>query len=192
MKKYIIAMTGASGSIYFKRLSEVLSAKSELQLHLIATDNGKAVMAHELGIDYNGWAKELADGNENIRLEAVDNLFGAIASGSYGTDGMVVAPCSMGTLAEISHGISKNLLTRAADVAIKEKKPLIIVPRETPLSAIHLENMLKLANLGVTILPAMPGFYHEPATMEELVDFIVGKILDQLGVDNNLYEKWEN
>jgi len=112
------------------------------------------------------------------------------ASGSYKYDAVVVIPCSMGTLAEISSGFARNLLCRVADVALKENRELIIVPRETPLNAIQLENMLKLSRLNVTILPTMPGYYHSPQTIQDLIDFVVGKVLDCLSIENNSYEKW--
>lgn len=191
MKNIVVGITGASGSIYAKRLIEELLEK-EIYTHIICTDNGRKVMKYETGIDLDEWVKELQKKYDNFRLEDIDNLFSGVASGSYKYDAAVILPCSMGTLAEISNGIAKNLLCRVADVALKEKRQLIIVPRETPFNAIHLENMLKLSRLGVTILPAMPGFYHRPQTLEEVVDFVVGKVLDCLSIDNNLFTKWGN
>jgi 4-hydroxy-3-polyprenylbenzoate decarboxylase len=114
----------------------------------------------------------------------------AIASGSFKTDAMVVAPCSMRTVAAIAHGLADNLLCRAADVIIKERRRLVLVPRETPLSPIHLENMLKLSNLGVTIMPACPGFYHRPESVDSIVSMMVGRIADAMGVENKLFPKW--
>lgn len=189
MKKIVIGITGASGSVYAKRLIEVL-AKEEIILHVIATSTAKKVFAYELDLDFNSYMKELKAQSTQLIIEENDNLFAGVASGSYGADAMVVVPCSMGTLAEIANGLTKNLLVRAADVALKEKKPLILVPRETPLNAIHLENMLKLARMNASILPAMPGFYHKPKALEEAVDFVVGKILDHLGISHALYQKW--
>lgn len=189
MKKIVIGITGASGSIYAKRLIEVLAEK-DIALHVIATSTAEKVFAYELDLDFRGYMAELKAQYPQLIIEENDNLFAGVASGSYGIDAMVVAPCSMGTLAEIANGLTKNLLVRAADVALKEKKSLVLVPRETPLNAIHLENMLKLARMNASILPAMPGFYHKPKVLEEAVDFVVGKILDHLDIQHELYQKW--
>jgi 4-hydroxy-3-polyprenylbenzoate decarboxylase len=191
MKRIIIGITGASGSIYAIRLIEEL-IKKEVFVHIICTESGKKVMKFETSIDIDDWVKELGSKYPHIKLEDINNLFSGVASGSIKFDSMIILSCSMGTLAEISSGLAKNLLCRAADVALKENRRLIIVPRETPLNAIHLENMLKLSRLGVTILPAMPGFYHKPQSMEDLVNFIVGKILDSLSIENTLFKKWED
>lgn len=190
MKKIVVGITGASGSIYGKILIEEL-LKREVFVHVICTNNGKKVMEYETGINLDHWIEDLKKAYSNVNLEDIDNLFSSVASGSHKYHGVVILPCSMGTLGEISNGISKNLLCRAADVAIKENRKLIIVPREAPFSAIHLENMLKLSRLGVTIMPAAPGFYHKPVKIEDLVNFMVGKILDQLDIENDLFKKWE-
>lgn len=189
MKKIVVGITGASGSIYSKRLIEEL-LKKEIYVHVICTENGKKVMKYETSLDIEQWVCLLKAEYEHIKLEDINDLFSGVASGSYKFDAMIILPCSMGTLAEISNGLSRNLLCRAADVALKENRRLIICPRETPLNAIHLENMLKLSKLGVTILPPMPGFYHKPKTLEDVVDFVVGKILDNLSIENTLFEKW--
>lgn len=174
-----------------KRLIEVLLEKG-IYLHVISTDNGRKVMQYETGILIDEWVEEMKKNYNHIKMENNHDLFSGIASGSYKYDAVVILPCSMGTLAEISSGLSKNLLCRTADVALKESRKMILVPRETPFNAIHLENMLKLSRLGVTILPAMPGFYHKPETMEDLIDFLVGKILDNLSIENELFKKWED
>lgn len=191
MKKIVIGITGASGSIYAKRLIEELLER-DIFVNVICTDNGKKVMKYETSIDIDIWIDKLKTKYSHIKLDDINDLFSGVASGSNKFDAVIVLPCSMGTLAEISSGIAKNLLCRAADVALKENRKLILVPRETPLNAIHLENMLKLSKLGVTILPAMPGFYHNPASMEDLVNFVIGKILDNLSIENSLFTKWED
>jgi 4-hydroxy-3-polyprenylbenzoate decarboxylase len=191
LRKIIVGITGASGSIYAKRLIEEL-LKKDIFTHVICTDTGKKVMKYETGIDLEQFVEDLSKEYSHLRLENIDNLFSSVASGSYKFDAAVILPCSMGTLAEISNGLAKNLLCRVADVAMKENRRLVIVPRETPFNAIHLENLLKLSRLGVTILPAMPGFYHMPETMEDLIDFVVGKVLDSLSIENNLFKKWGN
>lgn len=189
MKKIVVGITGASGSIYAKRLIEELSSKGFL-VHVIATDKGKQVFKYELSLDLKQWIQEL--NYPNLKLEDNQNLFAGVASGSHGFDAVIVMPCSMGTLAEISHGLSRNLLCRAADVALKEGRNLIIVPRETPFNTIHLENMCRLSKVGATIIPAMPGFYHHPQTLEDLVNFVVGKVLSYLNIDHNLFKTWED
>lgn len=191
MKKYIIAITGASGSIYAVKLIEEL-LKNSYSIHLIVSDNGAKVLEYETGIKLLNFIEDMKEKYGNITLEDIDNLFSSVASGSFKTDGMIILPCSMSSLGEIAHGVSKNLIGRAADVCIKEKRPLVIVPRETPLSSIHLKNMLILSESGVTILPAMPGFYHKPESLEDAVNFVVGKILDVLNIENNLFKKWGN
>ncbi|MBC8062905.1 MAG: UbiX family flavin prenyltransferase [Clostridiaceae bacterium] len=191
MKKIVVGITGASGSIYSIRLIQELLEK-KIYVHVICTENGKKVMKYETALDLEEWVNELKSKYNHIKLEDINDMFSGVASGSYKFDAMIILPCSMGTLAEISNGLSRNLLCRVADVALKESRRLIISPRETPLNAIHLENMLKLSKLGVTILPPMPGFYHKPKTLEDLVDFVVGKILDSLSIENKLFEKWND
>lgn len=190
MKKIIIGLTGASGSIYFLRLVEQLSSQ-EIELHLVASPNGENVLKHETGIVLSEQVKRWSKNCANIILEDNSNLFSAIASGSARFDAMAVVPCSMSTLAKLANGISETLLTRAADVMLKERRKLVLVPRETPLSTLHLKNMTELSQLGAMILPAMPGFYGHPQTMEELVDFVAGKVLDALEIENEYYKRWE-
>ncbi|MFZ5969694.1 MAG: UbiX family flavin prenyltransferase [Bacillota bacterium] len=191
MQKIVVGITGASGSIYAKILIEEL-LKRNIYTHVICTENGKKVMKYETSVDLEEWIEALKTEYPHIKLEDINNLFSGVASGSYKFDAAIILPCSMGTLAEISNGLSKNLLCRVADVALKEHRKLVIVPRETPLNALHLENMLKLSRLGVTILPAMPGFYHKPETMGDLIHFVVGKVLDSLSIENTLFKKWED
>jgi 4-hydroxy-3-polyprenylbenzoate decarboxylase len=192
-----VAITGASGAIYgIRLLAELLAAGCRLSVMI--TPSGFTVLQEELGLDWSGGAEEV---NRNLRgyyqataeeLTYYDekDFFSPLASGSASPEAMIVAPCSMGSLARIAAGLSGNLLERTADVMLKEGRPLLLLPRETPLSAIHLENMLKLARLGVRIIPAMPGFYGHPQTLEDIVNFVVGKVLDQLGIEHHLYRRW--
>ena len=187
MKPYIVAITGASGVIYGIRLLEVL-AEQKLPVELVISDTAKIVMREELGIDMTYPTSEVGLGLRHIH--DFHDFTAPIASGSYPTEGMVVVPCSMGTLGAIASGLSQNLIHRAADCTIKEGRKLILVPRETPLSAIHLENMLKLSRLGVRIVPAMPAFYSGQQSVGELIDFMVGKVLDQMSIPHALYPRW--
>lgn len=191
MKKVVVGITGASGSVYAKRLIEEL-LEVGIQTHVIATQTGEKVFEYELEQNLRVWIEELQTQYDYVKLEEIDNLFAGVASGSHAFDAVIIVPCSMGTLAEIAHGLSRNLMTRAADVALKERRRLVIVPRETPFNTIHLENMLTLSKTGASILPAMPGFYHKPESLEQAIDFVIGKILDHLSIENNLFKKWEN
>lgn len=190
MKKIVIAITGASGSIYFKHLIDRMLTE-EYELHIIASHHGSQVFEYEIGMSLSDQIEAWKKSGGNIVLEDNENLFSPIASGSFQCEAMVVIPCSMSTAAELASGITKSLLTRAADVMQKENRKLLLVPRETPFSTGHLKNLYELSKLGVTILPAMPGFYNHPGTMEELVDFVVGKTLDNLNIPNNCYERWK-
>lgn len=189
MKKIIVGITGASGSIYGISLVKQLLIR-QIEVHLVCTENGKEVMEYELEESFENIITGLQKNFRNLKIHNIDDLFSPIASGSFKTSAMVIAPCSMATLGEISTGVSKNLLGRAADVCIKEKRKLVMVPRETPLSTIHLTNMLNLSKIGVTILPAMPGFYSKPKSLEEIINFLVGRILDELEIDNDLFKRW--
>ncbi len=192
MKPYIVAMTGASGIAYGVRLLQAL-AEAGVSVELVISDTAKIVMKEELGIDAGTGDLLSKLGVVNaakIHLHDCKDFTASIASGSYPTEGMVVIPCSMGTLGAIASGLSQNLIHRAADCTIKEGRKLILVPRETPLSAIHLENMLKLSRLGVRIVPAMPAFYSGQQSVQDLVDFLVGKTLDQMGILHALYPRW--
>ena len=196
-KVITLAMTGASGAEYALRLFECC-LRQNIQVQFITSQPGQIVMGMETELKLTGspqkmrqaFADYFAADAELIQVYSKDQWTAPPASGSSVADAMVVCPCSMGTLASIAIGSSDNLIHRAADVVIKERKTLIIVPRETPYSAIHLENMLKLARLGVVILPPNPGFYHGVGEVSELVDFIVARILDQLGIDNDLSPRW--
>lgn len=192
-----LAMTGASGAEYTLRLFECCLQKN-IQVQFITSQPGQIVLGMETELKLSGspqkMQQKLADYfNADPALISVyskDQWTAPPASGSSVADAMVVCPCSMGSLASIAVGSSENLIHRAADVAIKERRTLILVPRETPFSSIHLENMLKLSRLGVVILPPNPGFYHGANSVAELVNFIVARILDQLGIDNDLSPRW--
>jgi 4-hydroxy-3-polyprenylbenzoate decarboxylase len=195
-KHIFVALTGASGAMYGLRLTEQLCLNG-FHVTFSASCSGTAVCLEETGLDLSGdldkALQRLYDHleiNSGIRLAHPDDLFCGAASGSSAPDAMVVCPCSMGTLARIASGISGNLIERCADVMLKERRPLLLVPRETPLSDIHLENMLRLSRAGARLIPAMPAFYGRPESVLELVDFVVGKILDQLGIENDLYKRW--
>lgn len=179
--KIAVAITGASGIIYGFRLVEELSKTNDV--FVIISNSAKKVIKHEL-------PNAMKDIPKKIKILEEDDIESSIASSSFGLDAMVVCPCSMKTLAAISIGYADNLIHRCADVMIKERRKIIIVPRETPLSPIHLENMLKLSRIGVAILPLCPGFYHKPKNINDIVDFMVGKVLDSLGIKNDLYERW--
>ena len=195
-KHIFVALTGASGSMYGLRLAEQLCLAG-VQVTFSASCSGTAVCREETGLDLSGDLDKALQRLYNhleidsgIRLVHPDDLFCAAASGSAAPDAMVVSPCSMGTLARIAAGTSGNLIEQSADVMLKERRPLLLVPRETPLSDIHLENMLKLSRAGARIIPAMPAFYGRPESVLDLVDFMVGKIMDQLGIENDLYMRW--
>lgn len=192
-----LAMTGASGAIYGLRLLRYLLA-SDAEIHLVLSAAARVVFREELGLQLPTRPEDLAaslraetgidDGV--LRAYAQEDWFSPLASGSHAPEALVICPCSGGSLAAIAQGISNNLIERAADVMLKEGKKLILVPRESPVSAIHLENMLKLARLGVCILPASPGFYQRPQSVDDLVDFVVARILDQLGIARQIGPRW--
>ncbi|MBI3333449.1 MAG: UbiX family flavin prenyltransferase [Candidatus Omnitrophica bacterium] len=181
----IVAITGASGACYGVRLLELLIAQG-LEPHVVVSRSGRQVMGVELG---SGDLKDLL-GTAGYREEDARDLASPLASGSFQTQGMVIIPCSTGTLGSIAHGISSNLIHRAAEVSLKERRPLILVPRETPLSQITLANMLTLAQAGASIVPASPGFYHAPASIKDLVDFVVGRVLDLMKIPHQLSRRW--
>lgn len=181
--KVIVGISGGSGAIYAVALLKILQ-ELNVETHLVVSTLGQYVVEHECGIKLEE-LKSLATYFHDNK-----NLAAPIASGSFKTDAMVILPCSMKTVSAVANGLSDNLLTRAADVIIKENRKLIVVPRETPLSQIHLENMLKLSKVGVTVLPPSPGFYSHPETIGDIVSGIVARILDQLGIEHNLIERW--
>jgi 4-hydroxy-3-polyprenylbenzoate decarboxylase len=177
-----LGITGASGAPYAIRLLRALN-ESGTPTRLIVSQYGIRLLAEEAGIDGLDGLREATGDWSRVELYDSGDRGATPASGSAPSRGMVVCPCSMGTLASIAAGTSRNLIERAADVALKERRTLILVSRETPLSTIHLENMLRLSNAGATILPASPGFYHRPQSIDQLIDFVVFRILDHLGVD---------
>jgi len=206
----VVAITGASGAVYAVRLLEVLH-QTGYDIHLLISPSGKAVFKQELNMDISldrfdpapllaGLKKYLPDarpiqptspaGVGRVTYHSHADFMAPVASGSYLTAGMVVCPCSGSTLSGIAHGSSNNLIQRAADVHLKEHRRLILVPRETPLSSIQLENMHKVAVAGAVILPAMPGWYHGVQSLADLVDFVVARILDQLQVPHQLMKRW--
>ncbi len=188
----VVAVTGASGAPYAVRLLETL-VEREQRVSLIVSDHGLRLLDTELGI---GSVAQLRDRVGAVAWDAMVRVYddrdrgAAPASGSALTAGMVICPCSMGTLSAIAVGASRSLVERAADVALKERRRLILVPRETPYSAIHLDNMLTLTRAGAVVLPASPGFYHRPRTIDDLVKFVVARVLDHLGVEHALVPRW--
>ena len=181
--RLVVAITGASGAVYGVRLLQVLRDK-DVETHLIVTGSAETVIRQETETSVDE-VKRLA------RYCYNENDFNApIASGSYKSSGMVIIPCSMKTMGGLASGFAHNLVIRAADVTLKERRTLVLVPRETPLNAIHLENMLKLANIGAIILPPMPAFYGLPKSIDDIVNHTVGRVLDFLGVDHALYRRW--
>jgi len=183
--KIVIGFSGASGVIYGIRLIEVLHSIN-IETYLIISEWAKKNIEIETDKTLE-YVKSLSSINyDNFKLDA------SVSSGSFLHDGMVIVPCSMKSLSSIANGYDDTLISRAASVTLKESRKLIIVPRETPLSRIHLENMIKLQQAGAIILPAMPGFYHKPSTIEEIIDHLVGKILDQLNIKHNLFKRWKD
>ena len=194
-RRLVVAMTGASGAPYAirflqeaaKHYGEIYLTLSDQALQVISIETGRTVNASSLSAE-----TLLGFPCPALRILNKKDYFSPPASGSFRHDGMVIVPCSMGTAARIANGISDDLVTRAADVCLKERRKLILVPRETPWNLIHLRNMTQLAEAGATILPAAPGFYHQPKTIDDLVDFLVGRILQQLGIDQTLVPQWQH
>ena len=210
----VLGITGASGSAYAIRLAQVLLRQGR-DLHLVVSDAGRQVAMREIGQDYpsataggDDWAEFLGDAfschpasewgfeptaidtRATVHVHSLRDYSAGIASGSFLTAGMVLCPCSMGTLSSIACGASTNLIQRAADVHLKERRPLVLVPRETPLGLITLENMVRLTQAGATVMPSMPGFYQNPTRVADLVDFVVARICDHLKVSHDLIPRW--
>ncbi len=196
MARYTVVITGASGGAYGLRLVEQLLVHGH-EVVLTMTPAGREVLAYEVGFDLPAEEParevlsflEIAHGSL-LRYACPEDLFDPIASGSHPTDAMIVCPASMGFIGSIAAGVAGDLPERAADVMLKEGRPLVLVPRETPLSLIHLRNLTTLAEAGARIVPAMPAFYQRPETLDDAVNFVVGKVLDVLGVDHDLFERW--
>ncbi len=183
--KILLAISGASGVIYGKRLLEVLSEKENVQVELVVSEAGRELIETELNISY----EDIIDHADKVYRP--DDLKAPPSSGSSKYEGMAIVPCSMSSLSKIAEGISDNLITRSAAVFLKEERRLLLTPRETPLTTIWLKNMQELSKEGAIILPAMPAFYGYPDTIDDLVDFVVGKIMDSFGIDNSLYSRWD-
>ena len=196
-KAVAVAITGASGAVYATRTTAALLERG-VRIELIVSDYGRRLLRDELGeqASVDRLAAFLADrygaavGAGTITLHSNRDLGATIASGSHGCSAMVIVPCSMKTLAAVAHGLSRNLIERAADVMLKEQRRLIIVPRETPMSLPQLRNMVRCAQAGAMILPAMPAFYQQPKTIDDLADFVAGKVLSALGFEHDLYQPW--
>jgi flavin prenyltransferase len=199
MTRFFLGITGASGHAYAEALLRALVAAGH-EVDVCVTEAGAKVMRHELGVDAGPRGERLeralpdwlgAPTARSVRAFASDAIDAPPSSGTALHGGAVLCPCSMGTLARVAAGFSSNLVERAADVAMKEGRRLVLVPRETPLSTLHLENLLRLSRLGAVVLPAMPGFYHRPEKVGDLVDHVVGKILDRLGVEHSVGARWQ-
>ena len=182
--RLVVAVTGASGMLYARELFAYFASRPDLEVHAVASEAGEQVLRLELGL-------ELAElTGPGVMVHDWENFAAPLASGSFQARGMVVIPCTMGSLGAIAQGLSRNLIHRAAEVMLKEKRPLILVVRETPLSLVHLRNMLAAAEAGATIFPAMPGFYHRPRSLTEMARNFVGRILDHLGLEHELSQRW--
>ena len=195
MKRYVLGITGATGPVIGLRVLKELSRTAEV--HVIISRQSFSIILEEAGVDLSGETAAAIEkrirkfaASKNIYYHAEGDFEAPVASGSFKTEGMFVVPCSMKSLSGIANGYSNSLIERAADVTIKEGRALLLAPREMPFSAIHLENMLKLARLGVKIAPPVMGFYHGPKNLDDMVDFVAGKILDAMGVEHGIYRRW--
>lgn len=193
-QRWIVGVTGASGVRYALALLNVLPSLVD-EVHVVFSDAALRVLKDEEGITLRSGtisSRDFCDESiSNMFFYSPKDIGAKIASGTMVTDGMVIIPCSMGTLGAIANGISNNLVHRAADVTIKEKRKLIVVPRESPLSAIHLRNLLRLAELGASVVPAMPGFYHAPKTIDDLINHFTMKVLDAIGIHTDIAPRWK-
>ena len=193
-KRLIVGVTGASGALYAVRLVE-LAVRAGREVRLVVTRAGRLVLADEAGLagtaeapDFSTmWPKQVL---AHVRYTPAERLDAPPASGSFDAEAVVVIPCTMNTAAAVAHGLSANLVQRAAYVALKEGRPLVLVPRETPMTAMDLENLARLARAGAAVIPAMPGFYHRPRSVADLVDFVVAKVLGHLGIEHDLRVAW--
>jgi 4-hydroxy-3-polyprenylbenzoate decarboxylase len=197
MKRYIVAISGASGSIYGIRLVEEV-LKSLNDVYLCISGPAFSIIKMETGMNWAGKTEAETEkkirkyySSEKVRYFSESNLAAPVSSGSFLTDGMFVVPCSMKSLSGIASGYANNLIERAADVVLKEGRRLILAPREMPFNSIHLENMLKLSRIGATIAPPVPAFYQKPGGISDIVDFVVGKLLDSAGIEHDLFKRWE-
>jgi flavin prenyltransferase len=194
LERVFLGVTGASGAPYALRVAQALVGQG-LQLSLALTDTGLLVAAHELGLESEGRAEVTQRFVEligaDVTVHRPDDLAAAPSSGSSAPDAVVVCPCSMASAAHIALGTSRHLVHRAADVALKERRPLVLVPRETPLSSIHLRRLLEASEAGATIVPAMPAFYHRPSSLQDAVDHVAGKVLTSLGLEQTLFAPWD-
>jgi 4-hydroxy-3-polyprenylbenzoate decarboxylase len=192
-KPWVVGITGASGVVYGIKLCEYMLSIGKT-LHLLITDAGWRVLHDELDWEttrrQEALEKHFRPAAGKLVYHPIQDIGANIASGSFRTEGMIIIPCSMGTLSAIAHGSSDNLLERTADVMLKEGRKLVIVPRETPLHTIHLENMLILARMGVKLIPAMPAFYQRPKSLDEIIQFLVGKVLDSVDMEHDLFTRW--
>jgi 4-hydroxy-3-polyprenylbenzoate decarboxylase len=184
--KLVIAITGASGSIYGIRLLEFLKDKKDIETHLVISKTAESVILYETDYKNIEQVKGLAD-----FCHQEDDLTAPISSGSFLTDGMIVVPCSAKTLSAAAHSYGENLIARTCDVSLKERRKLVLVFRETPLTLAHIENMKKVTSMGGIILPPVPGFYSKPQTIDDLINHIIGKVLDLFGIAHNLFKRWE-
>ncbi|TWU01860.1 UbiX family flavin prenyltransferase [Neorhodopirellula pilleata] len=214
-KRIVVAITGASGAPYAVRLLQALRSSEDVEVHLTLSQSGVAVIGQELGLKLDvrrpnldalltcvaPWSTEKPyrldsplgySGDDRFFFHQFDDYMTPIASGSFMTDAMVICPCSGSTLSGVSRASASNLIERAAEVHLKEHRKLVLVPRETPMSVLQIENMHRLASAGAVLLPAMPGWYHNVTRLEDLVDFVVARILDQIGVENRMIQRWKD